>query len=254
MPIDKMFKILEMFLTDKAELTIKEILKASGLNKSIVYRNTKKLVRLGYLCQGHKKGRYSIGIKFYEFCGIAKSNLNNMQCFSNLMTPFMEDLRNIVNETISLGVLSENHALEIKFAEVDLSLKVDAPVGTKLPLYCTGLGKILLASMNDQEIDNYLDSINLSSFTKNTITDRDELLKSIQKIKKEGLAVDDEECVIGVRNLGAPIRDCNGNVIAALGIVGPSVRLTREKTKELKPILKNASLEISHKLGFREAL
>jgi len=131
-------------------------------------------------------------------------------------------------------------------------LKLDQPIGRTDPLHCTALGKVLLSGLSDQELKTYLKSTKLIPYTKKTITDPRVLEKVIQTVRREGYSTDLEELSEGIHCIGAPIRDLTGKVIAAISISAPSIRLTRQKIKELKEPLLEASLGISKRLGYRK--
>ena len=132
-------------------------------------------------------------------------------------------------------------------------MRVVPRVGARLPAYCTAAGKIQIAYMTDEELENYLPTKELKRFTPNTITDRDELKKHLQQVAEMGYAIDNEELDIGVRCVGAPIRDYTRRIIGAVSISGPSMRFTDERMdKELIPLVKRAAEEISTKLGYHK--
>ncbi|HTY21204.1 MAG TPA: IclR family transcriptional regulator, partial [Geobacteraceae bacterium] len=124
-------------------------------------------------------------------------------------------------------------------------------VGTQLPAYCTAAGKVQIASMSDEELAKYLPAKELKRFTPNTIIDRETLKKQLKQIAEQEYAIDNEELDLGVRCIGAPIRDYTRRIVGAISISGPSMRLTDERIEnELIPLVKKAADEISTKLGY----
>jgi DNA-binding IclR family transcriptional regulator len=119
-----------------------------------------------------------------------------------------------------------------------------------LPLHCTGVGKAILAHLPEQELERFLSSNSLDSYTPNTITDPDELKRHLIAVRQEGVAFDEEEKELGVSNVAAVIKDSDGNVVATVGILGPTTRLTRQKIRECVPIIKSHALKISRALGY----
>jgi DNA-binding IclR family transcriptional regulator len=106
--------------------------------------------------------------------------------------------------------------------------------------------------MTEEELDNYLPR-ELKRFTPNTVVDRDELKKQLRQIAEQGYALDNEELDVGVRCVGAPIRDYTRRIIGAVSISGPSMRFSEERVdKELIPLVKKAAEEISTKLGYHK--
>jgi DNA-binding IclR family transcriptional regulator len=132
-----------------------------------------------------------------------------------------------------------------------MTVRVVPRVGTQLPAYCTAAGKVQIAGMSDEELAKYLPAKELKSYTENTITDREVLKGQLMRIVEQDYAIDNEELDLGVRCVGAPIRDYTRRVVGAISISGPSMRLTDDRIeKELVPLVKKAADEISTKLGF----
>ena len=130
-------------------------------------------------------------------------------------------------------------------------LKIIPDDGPVTPLYCTGIGKILLASMTEPEIEEYFDKTDIKAHTPNTITDLNLLKKHLMMVSKDGFAYDDEELYPGVRNVASGIRDAEGKIVSCVSVLGPSVRLTRAKMTEIAPDVKRCAMEISKALGYR---
>ena len=129
-------------------------------------------------------------------------------------------------------------------------MRIFTQVGARVPLYCTAVGKILLAYMTEREQEEYFKTSELIARTRNTITDPIQLMREFSSIKRDGYSIDDEETELGVRCIAAPVRDHAGDVVAAISVSGPSTRLTNPKIRELEPLLKAAALEISRSIGY----
>jgi IclR family KDG regulon transcriptional repressor len=121
-----------------------------------------------------------------------------------------------------------------------------------MPLYSTCLGKIILSEMSDEELKKYFNHKELLPSTPNTITNINELKRQLKKIRREGVAFDNEESALGVRGVGSGIRNEEGTLVGAAGIVAPSIRLSRSKMRGLVSDIKNCNMEISKELGFIE--
>ena len=115
--------------------------------------------------------------------------------------------------------------------------------------HCTALGKALLSGLSESELKAFLKSTPLVPYTRNTVTDPKKLADVIRKVRKRGYALDMEEVSEGIHCIGAPIRDYENRVIAAISISGPTIRLTRRKMQQLKGPLIDAASEISRKMG-----
>jgi len=244
---EKLFDILEVFLNQQGEFGLVELANLSRLNISTAYRIASVLVKRGYLSQARKRGKYSIGVKFLEFGVIAKRTIK----IADLSIPFLEKLNKVTDESVNLAILDSNEVVYIERVESSHALRIFTQVGNRVPLHSTGVGKVLLAHMTEEEMERFFNSNCLISYTDNTITDLSRLKKQLSVIKRKGVAMDNEEMELGVKCVASPVRDWNGNVVAAISISGPSARLTSKRMEELRPLIKSCALEISRAMGYK---
>lgn len=241
----KTFNLLCLFLSHGEGLTLGEISKLSGLNKPTARRIALSLVECGLLQQPKKRGKYSLGMKFLDFSKTIKSNNVTM----DIAMPRLIQLSRKVDETVSLALWDGMKAVIVQSINPSHPLKVTSNEGTILGLHYTSLGKAILAEMSESELQNYYED-GLEKSTPNTITDLNDLKMHLNRVRQEGLSVDDEEFAIGVKGIGAPIKDGEGKLVGAISILGPSVRLTRERMRECMPIVKDCAARISQDLGY----
>jgi DNA-binding IclR family transcriptional regulator len=167
--------------------------------------------------------------------------------------PVLEALVRECNETTYVAILKDFNIIYLDAVETDMTVRVVPRVGSRLPAYCTAAGKVQIAYMSDEELENLVPHKELKRYTNNTITDRETLKKQLKEIVVQGYAIDNEELDIGVRCVSAPIRDYTRRIIGAVSISGPSMRFLDERVdKELIPLVKKAAEEISTKLGFQK--
>ncbi len=241
--------LLEQFHDDVDELGVTELSKRLKLHKNNVFRLLATLESRGYIEQNRVTENYRLGLKTLE---LGQTFIKQMGLLRQ-SRPVLEALVKECNETTYVAILKEFHIVYLDVVETDLTVRVVPRVGARLPAYCTAAGKIQIAYMTDEELENYLPTKELKRFTPNTIIDRDELKKHLQQVAELGYAIDNEELDIGVRCVGAPIRDYTRRIIGAVSISGPSMRFTDERReKELIPLVKRAGEEISTKLGFHK--
>lgn len=246
----KPLEILEIFLrTATSELSLSDLVKATGFNISTVQRIVLLLLKEGYLSQRKKRGKYSLGPKIYQFCGFIRTTMK----IENVSHPLLEKLAKLTAETAFLSVKDGSEIVDIDaiYNNTDQRLQISVHKGFRGPLHCTAVGKIFLAHMTDKELERYSSSVTLISYTNNTITDFSKLKEQVLIIRQAGIAFNYEEHEIGVTGLASPIRDWKGDMVAAVGIAGPSPRLTNERMRELAPIIKDSALEISRFLGYK---
>jgi IclR family transcriptional regulator, KDG regulon repressor len=245
--LNKAIDVLELFPRIEENVSLAEISKLTRLDKSTVNRILATWVNRGYLKQNGKRGKYSLDTKFLDFSGVIKRRSR----IRDKALPYLVRLAEITKESVILSILNGQYAAYNETIPSEQSLTIVPAEGTRVPLYCTGVGKILLAGMTDQEIENYINSVKLISYTPNTITHPDSLRALIAVIKKEGVVIDCEENALGINNVAAGVRDAEGKTVAAVGVLGPSVRLTRQCMTEIIPEIKKCALDISRELGYK---
>lgn len=245
--VDHALDLLEQFHDDVDELGVTELSKRLKLHKNNVFRLLATLESRGYIEQNKVTENYRLGLKTLE---LGQTFIRQMGLLRQ-SRPVLEWLVNQCNETAYVAILKDQSIVYLDVVETDLTVRVVPRVGSRLPAYSTAAGKVQIAWMNDEELDSFFPQRELKAFTPHTITDREVLRKHLKEVIEQGYAVDNEELDIGVRCVGAPIRDYTRRIIGAVSLSGPSMRFTDERLeKELIPLVKKAADEISMKLGF----
>ncbi|MBN1189122.1 MAG: IclR family transcriptional regulator [Dehalococcoidales bacterium] len=247
--IVKAFSILDLFIDKGNEFTLDELASLSGLNKATTRRIALALIECGFLMQAEKRGKYSLGMKFLDFSGTIKQN----NAIISIANPHLIELSRNMNESVQLAIWDGVTAVLCSSYHADHALKVVPDEGTRLVMHCTSLGKVMLAQMPETQLDRYFAG-DLKRYTPNTITNLEDLKNHLRIVKKEGVAFDDEEYAAGIRGVGAALKSGGGHLVGAIGIVGPSVRLSRSRMRECAPVVKKYALIISRELGYRDNL
>ena len=249
--LTKALDILDLFLDNQGELALSQIAKLSGLNKTTVSRIVSTLVRHGYLKQKEKRGKYSLGTIYLSFSGVVKGKLQ----LRSTAIPYLTKLSQQTHESV---IIAYGNGSEEIFTETfhDTSrpnnvLTIVPLEGTGMPLHSTATGKILLADMSDEELEEYFKNKHLRHYTPNTIMNINDMRNHLIIVRQEGVAFDDEEFSPGVRGVAAGIRDSEGKIVGSFAVLAPSVRLSRAGMRELVPDVKSYADEISRELGFR---
>jgi len=246
--LNKAIDVIECFISMDEFVQLSDIAKKSGLDKSTVNRIVTTWVKRGYLKQAEKRGKYSLGTKFLDFSGLIKRRSK----IRDVALPYLIKLARLTKESIILSILDGQYAAYNEVIPCEFPLKIAPDEGTKVPLYCTGVGKIFLANMTEAEIDNYTSITKIESYTENTIIHPDYLKAHLNIIAKENVAFEADEFIIGVSNVAAGVKDVEGKCVAAIGVLGPSVRLTRQRMNEIVTPLKKCAADISRELGYKE--
>lgn len=233
-------------LSNNNTLGITELGKLLGLHKSTVFGLVSTLEHEGYVCQNPQTGKYALTLKMFEIGGRVFGKLD----LRKIARPHIEQIVLRHRETAHLVVPDGLEIVYIDKVECTQSMRICSNVGKRMPFHCTGVGKVLLAFMHEEQAEGILRKKGLEAFTANTITDYNLLMKELEKIKVQGYAIDNEEAEIGLRCVAAPIRDIYGKVIAATSVSGPKVRMDDEKLKAIVKDLLIMNQEISANLGY----
>ena len=218
-----------------------DIAAALDMNVSTVSRFLSSLVTRGYIRQEADSSRYYLTLKF---CAIADSINENSQLY-RLAQPVMREISRRVNESVCLAV-EQNAMVEyigVVPAEGQMMMTLQR-IGNRAPMYCTGIGKLLLCGHTPGEVRQILES-GMTAFTPHTITDPVMLMEELDRVRERGYAMDNEECEIGARCIAFPIHDSTGRILAGLSVTGPIFRLTDEKIEAMHPYLEEQARKIS---------
>lgn len=239
--VDKAIDILEIFLHENGGLSLSELAKATRLNTATVYRLVTTFTKRGYLSQFHKKGTYSLGLKMLDYNYAIRKNLE----YIDLAYLSLSKVSKEYNVSTFLGILDSDMLLIIDEIGASGELRINSPVGKRLPLYCTACGKVLLAALTEQERKAYYKRIKLQSYTSTSITDITQLEKELAEIRNEGVSYHKEEYRQGVWVTAAPIYDGSGKVIAAAAIIVPISYLGFDSIQKFTTAIKGCTGEIS---------
>lgn len=245
--LHKVLDILDVFLdSGRDNMRLSEISELTKLDKQMVNRAVKVLVNRGYLNQPKERGCYYLGTKLVNFQKI----ITRKRTLVRIALPHMNKLSDKVRECVIIGVQDREWVVINEVVESKLLLRASPDVGAKMPLYCSGLGKVILAHMPEQEVNNYFKKVGLERRTENTITDIEDLKNHLLYIVREGFSYDDEEQFLGIRDVAAPVINADDRVFAAVGVVAPSLNLSRSRIREIAPYVKLCALDISRELGY----
>ncbi len=246
--IDRAAQILDCFGFDHQELSVSEIGAKTGLHRSTAHRILMALEYNDLIKQNPSTSKYHLGIKLFKLGHQAVSQLN----LREICRPFLSRLMNDTKETIHLAVLDDDQVLYLDKVEGPHALRMPSRVGRYIPTYCTSLGKAMLSCLDDQEVKSILRRQTLKPHTENTVKNINQLLADLRSVRKRGYAVDNEEIEIGLRCVGAPLRDYTGGMVGAISVAAPSARLSEKNTPVIGRMVIAIAAEISEQLGFEK--
>ncbi len=244
--VHKAFAILEL-LSDGKERTLSDIAKTLSLAKSTAHSLLETLTAERILDRDGPSTTFSLGVRLIELGYCAQTGHDLVR----IAAPFLKGLNLQFDETVHLVVLDRDEVLYIDCIESQRRLRTYSVIGIRAPLYCTSVGKAILAYLPDEEIHRIVSERGLARFTENTITTEDRLWAEIAQIRERSYAIDDREHEDHLRCVGAPIFNAHGEVFASVSLSGPAERNTLERIESMTPALLEATTEISRRLGFR---
>ncbi|MBN6185425.1 IclR family transcriptional regulator [Aneurinibacillus sp. BA2021] len=236
--------IINCFSTKTTELGISELAAKLSMNRSTVHHLVSTLHQEGVLTKTANR-KYRPGTQLLNW-----GNLVNEQYKSFFpANPVMEGLVKRSNETVHLAILENESMSYLIKKEPYKSLRLPTGIGTQQPLYCTALGKTLLAYQSPKFIEKIL-AKGLEKRTENTIVTREALLQELEQIRRQGYAIDNEEFEEGLFCIAAPVRDYLGNVVCALSVSGPEIRMNTSRLRIRTEIVKENAAEIAKRCDF----
>ncbi|HCX62808.1 MAG TPA: IclR family transcriptional regulator [Clostridiales bacterium] len=245
--IIRAFSILEKFDLVNYEIGISELQEKTKLPFSTLHRILSTMQSIGYISQNKENDKYSLGYKLL----ILGNNVRFSNELKTIAKPYIVKLSEKYNETVHLAIELDNALFCVDKIEVlNRTINVAPYFGKMKSSYASSIGKTILAYKDRKELFQMLQNIELEKLGPNTITDKDELIKELDKVKKLGYAVDNEELEVGLTCVGAPIFDFSGNCIAAVSVSIPNTRLVYSVDVIKDDVIQTAN-EISKSLGFR---
>lgn len=245
--VERAADVLELFLSNNQELSVKEISDKLGLSKSTVHGIIKTLAYRGFLIQNLDNMKYKLGLKLFELGNAVSNQFNIVEIARPIMKKLVEDLK----ETVHLVLYEHGEVIYVEKMDGPHTLRIYSQIGKKAPIHCTGVGKAILAFQEEEDIDWLLSNNDLEKFTQYTLTDKVEIKKHIQTVRQLGYSVDDEEIEIGLKCIAAPIFDRYGKAIAAISCSSPKFRLSEERSNEVIQSIKQAAMSISESIGYK---
>jgi IclR family KDG regulon transcriptional repressor len=244
--VRRAIQILEAFREGPSR-TVTELARDLALPKSSVYELISTLVSEGLVVKEDSTSRYRLGLRLVELARAANHDLEVRQ----VAHPLIEKLRDEFNETVQLTVLDGDEILYVDGCESSRQLRTFFQFGDRAPLYCTALGKAILANLPPAKRERHLRRRGLKAFTPGTLTDPAALRRELDRTAARGYSVDDMEHEEDVRCVGAPIRDREGRTFASISVSGPAHRLKPGRDREIARRVMAAAEEISGRLGYR---
>lgn len=231
--------VIRAFTGANPQLTIAEVAKISGLPRAAARRCLHTLERLGYV--GSDGRRFSLRPRIlalgYAFLSSAP--------LSETLQPVLERVSERVHESCSAAALDDDEIVYIARAATHRIMSVTLNVGSRLPAYCTSMGRVLLSQLPRAELDDFLGRVRLKPYTEKTVTSRDALRRVLEQVRERGYALVDQELELGLRSIAVPVRGASGAVVAAMNVSTQAARVgRREMEGRFLPALQQGAGEV----------
>jgi len=243
------FAILEEVARNRDGIGLADLSKKVGLHNSTTFHLVKTMVSLGYIRQLKDSKRYRIGRPLFA---LAASALDEMEMVSMAM-PVLDDLSRATGESSHFATRMSDAVVVMARTPGPGAFQLTDRVGVVRPAYCTALGKVILAALRPDQLDRYLERVELKSLTTKTITNAQRLRRELQEIRRSGIAIDDGEFDTEMRCAAMPVHDFSGQVVGAIGISGPVWRLSIQALQTKARDLLEAAKSLSEAFGASKA-
>lgn len=245
--LDRAFQILDVLAKGNSGMQLTAIADKLQLHKSTAHRLVMVLEASRFVERNEASGKFHLGSKLMELGLSAVAQLNVYEIAPTHLRALVAE----TGETAHLAVLREGEVVSLVASESTQSLRTPITVGSRTPAHCTSLGKAMLAFSPAENVDAFLKGRTLKPYTGKTITTIAKFRNELRLIRERGYAVDNEEREPGLRCIGAPVWNSAGEVIAAISIAGPTIRIAAARVPELAANVVHNAANISHALGYR---
>ncbi|MCG7344145.1 IclR family transcriptional regulator [Sporosarcina sp. ACRSL] len=239
-------ELLYLF-TDHPELTFQEIVELSGMPKSSVYRMLLSLEEMKFL-EKKEDTKYRLGTIFLTFGHLVSSRMNIRQ----IAEPIMRRLHSEVHQAVNLTILEGDEAIYIEKIDELQKVKLYTSVGRRSPLYGGACARAVLSFQSDEFIEEYLERVEFIAYSNNTITDRKQLLASIEDARKIGYTFSKSELENHTASIAAPIYNSEGKAIGSLSVAGIEIEFSDSAVEHLSEKVKAAAKKISEGIGYEK--
>lgn len=237
---DRLFLVMEI-LAETGPVTLAELCSHLDLNKSTVHRLLSSLMYMEYVKQDSETGKYALSFKLLNLSNKLLSHIDIL----DTVRPCLRKLSTEIGETVHFVQLDGLDAVYIcKEESQQNSIRMVSKVGSRIPLYCSGVGKAMMADMDSARIQEIWTNSDIKKLTPHTIIDYTQFLEKIKEVSTKGYALDDEENELGVRCIAVSIPDYKGRPKYAFSISTPIARMSDERIEELAKIVLQVKDEI----------
>jgi DNA-binding IclR family transcriptional regulator len=239
--LERGLALLELIAKSRSGLTFSQLARMVDYPASSIHCLLITLERQGYLHRSETSGRYMCGMKLVRIANVALDGI----MLREKASPLLRDLCKRTGLTVHLAIRERNEAMLIAKVSSIEGQHIATWIGKRIDVHCTSMGKCLIAWLPEPELDELIRHHGLLRHNENTISSARKLKQELEKTRASGYAVDDQEEEIGIRCVGAPVFDSNGNVVAAVSVSGTIDQIDLENCRELIECIQQTGRAIS---------
>lgn len=240
-------QVIDLLAQEPHGLSFAQLQERTGWPRSSTYNLLRTMEETGHIAFDEGSRTYSVGLRVWE----AGQSYERAHDLSSHGQAYLQSAAAALGETVQLAVLDGLDNVYIAKVDTNHQLRLVSEIGSRLPAYTTGLGKVLLAHLSETELRQRLKDVELHAFTPNTIADKEELIRHLKQIREAGYATDIGEHTLGVFCVAVPVRDSTGAVVAAMSSSVPEARVDDALKKAMHEVLSRSASDLSRALGFR---
>ena len=245
--LNRALDIIEL-IAEKGEIGVRELAQISDLPPATAHRIVAALVKRGYLNKDERTHRYTLSPKFL----ILGEKVQQQIDIVSIARPYLEQLMAKTRENANLSVRDGRNVIYIDHVgSPDHNLRIFTKLGGNAPLYASGVGKVFLSRFSATQFRQYIEAVDLQPFTPHTLTTAQMLADEIEKVRRLGYAVDNQEKELGVRCVAAPILDHGGQIRAAVSVSGAAQRITIKRLPALGELVMECARQVSEAMGHK---
>lgn len=245
--VKRVLDILEIMAKNDKRYTVTEMSAALDISINSVFRIFSELIGKGYAIKNENDSSYELTPKLYYLGNRIKNRIS----FVRTSQKFINNISEYTSETVILTTFGENYkTLVIDQRESPEAIKFISTIGMNYDSYTSALGKAMLSTLSDKDLQQYILNTEFKKITDTTITDKEEFMEQILKIRETNIAFDDEESLNGLSCIACPIFTSDKNIVGAIGISGVKYRMSQENIDIWSKYICNQSIELSEAMGY----
>jgi len=241
--------VLSALSESSIPLSLTELSRLIPQSLSSLQRITFTLQQLGYLIKDLETKKYNLG---QQAISLGFSIIKNFE-LKQIASPFLKSASEEIGETVNLAILDGLEIIYVERVKTQQILNINLEVGSRLPAFCTAMGKAMLAFLPEDQLENILRKIEFKSIATKALKNEQRLRRDLKKVRDKGFAVNNQELADGLRSVAAPVRNYKGEVIAAVNIAVPTIRVSLENLETvLAEKVKEIAGNISSAIGYKQ--